>query len=213
MDSEYLKDREAFLYHAYTMLDRGAFGEATKLAEERISRYPGDVDAWLLIAASSVSTGRLSEAERILRELNHILPGWPHICECLGDVLRRMGMTREAMEYYKSARTLAPPMAERIAEKIAAIEAGREDDEPETDDEISVDFQTVTLADMYLKQGDEKKAISVLRKILERDPENREAQKRLQGAELFRDENPKTEVVSELDRWLQKLRMGKRRNG
>jgi tetratricopeptide (TPR) repeat protein len=212
MDAEYLKDRETFLYHAYTMLDKGAFGEATKLAEERIRRYPGDVDAWLLIAASSVSMGRLAEAERILRELNHILPGWPQICECLGDVLRRMGMTREAMEYYKSARTLAPPMAERIAEKIAAIEAGREDDESETD-EISEDFQTVTLADMYRRQGDEKKAISVLRKILERDPENIEAQKRLQGSDFLRDENPKTEVVGELDRWLQKLRIGKRKNG
>jgi tetratricopeptide (TPR) repeat protein len=212
MDSEYLKDREAFLYHAYTMLDKGAFGEAVKLAEDRISLYPGDVDAWLLIAASSVSMGKLREAERILRELNHILPGWPQICECLGDVLRRMGMTREAMEYYKNARTLAPPMAERIAEKIAAIEAGREDDEPETD-EISADFQTVTLADMYRRQGDEKKAISVLRKILERDPENREAQKRLHESESAGDDIQKSEVVGELDRWLQKLRIGKRKDG
>ncbi|MBW2637029.1 MAG: tetratricopeptide repeat protein, partial [Deltaproteobacteria bacterium] len=79
--------------------------------------------------------------------------------------------------------------------------------------EISADFQTVTLSDMYLKQGEEKKAISVLRKILERDPENREAQKRLQGSEFLPDDNPKTEVVGELDRWLQKLRIGKRKNG
>jgi len=211
MDAEYLKDREAFLYHAYTMLDKGAFGEATKLAEDRIRRYPGDVDAWLLVAASAVSMGRLKEAERILRELNHILPGWPQICECLGDVLRRMGMTQEAMEYYKSARSLAPSMAERLAEKIAANEAGREDDEPEADD-IPADFQTVTLADMYRKQGDEKKAISLLRKILERDPENREAQKRLKVSDSLHDDNPTTEVVGELDRWLQKLKRGKRKN-
>jgi tetratricopeptide (TPR) repeat protein len=212
MDPEYLKDREAFLYRAYTMLDKGAFEEAVALAEGRINRYPGDVDAWLLIAASSVSMGRLREAEKILRELNHILPGWPQVCECLGDVLRKMGMAGEAMDYYKSTLTLDPQMAERIAEKIAAIEAGREDDETETD-EVSADFQTVTLADMYLRQGDEKKAISVLKKILERDPENREAQKRLKVSDFLRDDNPKTEVVSELDRWLQKLRMGKRKDG
>jgi len=212
MDSEYLKEREAFLYRAYTMLDKGAFEEALSLAEGRINHYPGDVDAWLLIAASSVSMGRLSEAERILRELNHILPGWPHVLECLGDVLRRMGMTGEAMDYYKSALALDPPMTERIAEKIAAIEAGREDDETETD-EISADFQTVTLADMYLKQGDKKKAIAVLRKILERDPKNSEAQKRLKVSDFLRDDNPKTEVVGELDRWLQKLRIGKRNDG
>ncbi len=212
MDSEYLKDREAFLYRAYTMLDKGAFEEALALAEGRIHRYPGDVDAWLLIAASSVSMGRLREAERILRELNHILPGWPHVLECLGDVLRRMGMTGEAMEYYKSSLTLTPSMAERITEKIAALEAGRDDDEPETDD-ISPDFQTVTMADMYRRQGDEKKAIAVLKKILERDPENEEAQKRLKVSDFRRDDNPKTEVVSELDRWLQKLRMGKQSDG
>lgn len=212
MDSEYLKDREAFLYRAYTILDKGAFEEAIILAEGRIDRYPGDVDAWLVIAASSVSMGRLSEAERILRELNHILPGWPQACECLGDVLRRMGMAGEAMDYYRRALTLAPPMAERIAEKIAAIEAGREDDETETD-EISADFQTVTLADMYLRQGHEKKAISVLKKILERDPENREVQKRLKASDFLHDDNPKTEVAGELDRWLQKLRMGKRKDG
>ncbi|MEA3471345.1 MAG: tetratricopeptide repeat protein [Thermodesulfobacteriota bacterium] len=212
MDSEYLKNREAFLYRAYTILDKGAFEEAIKLAEGRINRYPGDVDAWLVIAASSVSMGRLRAAEKILRELNHILPGWPHICECLGDVLRKMGMTVEAMDYYKSARTLAPLMAERIAEKIAATEAGREDDETEAD-EISADFQTVTLADMYLRQGDEKKAISVLKKILERDPENREAQKRLKVSDFLHDDNKNTEVIGELDRWLQKLRMGRRKDG
>lgn len=212
MDAEYLKDREAFLYRAYTMLDKGAFEEAVTLAEGRISSHPGDVDAWLVIAASLVSMGRLSEAERILRELNHILPGWPQVCECLGDVLRRRGKTEEARECYKSALTLTPPMAERIAEKIAAIEAGREDDETGTD-EIPTDFQTVTLADMYFRQGDEKKAIYVLRKILERDPENREAQKRLKVSDFLRDDDSKTEVVGELNRWLRKLRVGKKKDG
>jgi hypothetical protein len=35
----------------------------------------------------------------------------------------------------------------------------------------------------------------------------------LKVSDFLRDDNPKTEVVGELNRWLQKLRIGKRNDG
>ena len=44
------------------------------------------------------------------------------------------------------------------------------------------EFQTVTVADIYLKEGQMDRAVAVLEKILEKDPKNDEARKKLEKA-------------------------------
>jgi tetratricopeptide (TPR) repeat protein len=213
MDSEYLRDREEFLSRAYRNMEKGLLHEALALARERIARFPGDVDAWLLRAACFVMMGRLKEAETILRELNQIFPGWPQVRECLGDVLRKRGVKEEAMECYRSALDHDPHIRVRISEKIESVQAGKEEDDLSEQGGLSWDFQTVTLADMYIKQGHTEMAVSVLKNILKRDPENGEAREKLKFVDALRRKDGDAEVMGGLNRWLQKLRAGKHENG
>jgi tetratricopeptide (TPR) repeat protein len=211
MDSKYLREREEFLSFANKDLEKGNYGKALVLANERIARFPGDVDAWLVVAACLVRMGKYKKAEKILQELNQILPGWSQIRECLGDVCVKMRMDEEAIGYYKSALTPDPPMVERIKEKIESIEGGKEKGSEAEIGGISSDFQTVTLADLYLKQGHVETAVGVLQNILRRDPENKEARERLKYATALLEGNKESMVIKKLNGWLQNLRT--RKNG
>jgi len=59
---------------------------------------------------------------------------------------------------------------------------------------------TVTLAELYEKQGYRQQAEEVYREILNRDPENQEVKRRLKALSTGGDE-----LVDELEQWLYRL--------
>lgn len=213
MDPSYLKERESFILRAASEIDKGRYGQAKNAAEERLDRYPGDVDAWLVLAACFVREQRYTEAQAILNELDRILPGWPHIYECLGDLYRNRKMAAEAQEFYRKALNPDRDLRERIAAKMAALVSGPEGNGASVDREreslIASNFHTVTLAELYLSQGHIDKARDVVGKILEEDPAHPEAHRvmnRINAAKTPRHAS----VIAQLDRWLMKL--GQMRN-
>jgi len=209
MDARYLKEREEFLAASIRALEGGKHGEVLALAKKRIERYSGDVDAWLVAVAALTKSGKLSEAEEILAELGQILTGWGRIDECRGDLCARRGNKKEALRCYR--RALAPDdvLGVRIAGKMEALER----DVPPVPDGVKdapgpvpPDFQTVTLADLYIKQGHLVQAKDLLTGILAKDPSHAAAKERLAQVKASLGEGGPVPVVDELQRWLGSLK-------
>jgi predicted Zn-dependent protease len=209
MDARYLKEREEFLAASFRALSGGMTGDVLGLAKKRIERYPGDVDAWLVAVAALTKSGKLKEAGEILAELGQILPGWGRIDECRGDLSARRGSAKEALGHYR--RALAPDDAfgVRIAGKIEALERDLSpvpDGAKEAPGPVPPDFQTVTLADLYIKQGHLVQAKDLLTGILAKDPSHAAAKERLAQVKARLGEAGPAPVVDELHRWLGSLK-------
>ena len=177
------------------------------LAHERLNRFPGDIDSWLVVAACHVRMGRLDEARYILEKLDRMVPGWFQIAECLGDLYREKGMDDEALRHYRRSLVLDEGAAVRIAAKIAALEGGTQEDSSrdEGPDLSAATLQTVTLADLYIRQRHLATAMDVLHNVLKQDPSNRDARERLRFVKALMSGNKNAYALSELNRWLEKL--------
>ncbi len=216
MDDLFLKEREAFLSKAASDIEIGEYRHARECAEERLSRFPGDVDAWIVCAACAVREGRFAEAHTILQDLDSILPGWPQIQECLGDMFTQRGMKAEAQECYYKALHPDETLRKRIA--LKAAEGG---DTAEEKGEggpvcgksgVTRDFHTIALADLYLDQGDIERAHDVVEKILKDDPANREADRRMKRIDALR-MSGNAAVIRKLAQWLTRLERAKELHG
>ena len=206
MDETYLGDRKVFMSDAAADMDEGRYSDASALADARLKRFPGDLDAHLVRASCRARMDRPEEAEEILEQWHTIVQDQSQIYEVLGDAYRRKGMTEEAIRSYVRFMELnaGTGAAGRVSEKITSLEEtdinGEEDGEPA----LSDDFYTITLARLYVKQGHFRMAGDVIDKIVEREPENREARK-YAGHVHRLIEKGWTPVVYELDRWLGEL--------
>ena len=120
MDSTYTEDRTFFISRATKKLEDGLFDEASAMADERLARYPGDVDAHIISAIILIRTGRPAEACDILETLDNMIQEWSQIYELLGFVYRKQEAPEAAIRAYKTFLTLNPasPMKGHISNKI-----------------------------------------------------------------------------------------------
>jgi tetratricopeptide (TPR) repeat protein len=172
------KDRMNFLDQAKDLLQHNMFSEALSLAEARLVRLPLDVDARVIVGNVFIGMGRVDEARDVLREVEEIISGLSLIYVRMGDIYGEKGFYRDAVICYQKYISLNPT-PEKTKEVIGKIDL-LEQEEPLITDIDSTDnentpkpeFYTVTLADLYIKQGHFKMAAEVLEKILEKEPEN-----------------------------------------
>ncbi len=207
-----LPDRDAFREEVETFLDQGDDQTALALAELRLKRTPGDMDARIAICRVRIRQGRVKEAKDLLQEIEGSLAGLFHLYASLGDLCRKEGMPESAETYYRKFISLNPasPLAPEIAEKLQAIEALQgQDAEGEDDAEVPADFQTVTLAELYIRQGHLRPAAEVLEAIIRKDPGQEKAATMLREVweMIFREESGQrdTGVIAELSRWLDNI--------
>jgi tetratricopeptide (TPR) repeat protein len=206
MDESYLEERERFLEETETLIDAGQVERARETAERRLAHYPGDVDAWLAMAACAVRASRFDEALSIVRDLDRILPGWPRIAECIGDVHRARGKSPEALASYRAAVTPDSQLRDRIAAKIAetsrSVVPGEETAAGGTSS-ISSHRHMLALVDAYRKAGFPDKALDILKHLLRDDPANGEIARKI--GEIESAATGHDAVVEELSRWLERL--------
>jgi tetratricopeptide (TPR) repeat protein len=175
-DSE--KDRVNFLSEAEILLQQNKLPEALILVEERLKRVPLDVDARVIAGNVFIGIGRIDEARNILREVEEIISGLSLIYVRMGDIYGEKGFHRDAVICYQKYISLNPTSdkAKEIVGKIALLEQEEplitEIDSIDNENFPKPEFYTVTLADLYIKQGHFKMAAEVLEKILEKEPEN-----------------------------------------
>ncbi len=231
MDEKKSQERNAFLAGVEENFQRGDFETILMTAGLRLKRMPGDLDARLAICRARIEQGAMGEAGDLLSEVERILAGLDRVCALLRELGKQAGLTDEtralfekfglaapaeaAMEVPTDSRgrlprqeTKAAPEARAAAVAAAEAETTRQGDLPAGGEasEAPEDFLTVTLAELYIRQGHLRQAESVLEKIVRREPQNdraagllRDVRGRLQPATA----SPKdAAVAAELSRWL-----------
>jgi tetratricopeptide (TPR) repeat protein len=173
------ENRLKFLSEAEIFLQESNLPEALSLAEARMKNFPLDVDARIVAAKALIGMGRVDETGNILHDVEKIISGLSLIYIRIGDIYGKKGFYRDAAVCYEKYISLNPnsDKVKEVIEKISLLEQEEpllsEIDETAGDKTIAKpDFHTVTLADLYIRQGHFKMAAEVLEKMLEYEPDN-----------------------------------------
>ena len=212
MDEIDLQERKSFLTQVGAYLERNELQTVLDLAQERLKRIPGDLDARIVTCRVWLLQGRLDEAGDMLNEMEEILASLSRIYVCMGDICMKRGMEDSAEAFYRKFTFLNPgaPLSRGFTGRPKGIEELHETDEEGREAEgaagIPSDFQTVTLAELYIRQGHLRPAEEVLEKIIGEDSQNGKAAALLvEVREQLRREvsaQPAAAVIAELSRWL-----------
>ena len=211
MADDALRGRDAFREEAEAFLAAGDDETALALAEARLLRMPGDLDARSVICRVRIRQGRLDDAEEMLQAMEASLASLSKVYASLGDAYLKQGMQESAQACYRKFLSLNPgaPLSPEIAERlndiaeVPEIDAEREAGEAA---EVPSDFQTVTLAELYIRQGHLRPAAEVLEAIIRKEPEHEKAAALLREVweMILREEARQRypDVIDELSRWL-----------
>ena len=217
METDDLPPRGVFLDEVEASLGRGDCETALALSEARLSRLPGDPDARIVLCRVRVRQGRLDEAWDMLEELEETLVSLSRVYAIMGDICVKKGMQDTAQLYYGKFAGLNPDVppfaAETAGEPPECGPSPRKESAEEAEEGMPAPsgFQTVTLAELYIRQGHHEQAARVLEEILKNDPGQEKAAgmlRELQAA--VRQELPSgpphdEEVVGRLSRWLNNI--------
>ena len=197
------KDRFNFLNEAEKMLEQNKLREAFNLAGERLRSFPADADAHVVAASALLGMGRVDEARDVLQEVGEIISGLAFVYDRLGDIYRKKGFHQDAAVCYEKFISLhpGPEDARKVIEKMILLE---QEDQPVT--EVGMIYNenipnqelfTVTLAELYIKQGHLQVAEEILKKIISREPQNSQAVAKLDSlkAALDRKSSPGVKFV------------------
>jgi tetratricopeptide (TPR) repeat protein len=214
MDENSLRERKQFLAEMEECLGRNELPTVLSLAQERLKKRPGDLEARIVICRARLLQGNLDEAREMLEDTEQIITGLSHVYASLGEICLKRGMREAAEGYYEKFRALnsGSPLAREIAERLDEGEENREPDgemEPEGAAEVPPDFQTVTLAELYIRQGHLQLAEELLEKIIAEGPESERAAvllKKVREQLCGTVSSPSdTGVVAELSHWLENI--------
>ena len=170
-----------FITKAEKLLEQNKLREAFNLAGERLRSFPADADAHVVAGNSLLGMGRVDEARNVLQEVGEIISGLAFVYDRLGDIYRKKGFHKDAAVCYEKFISLHPSAedARKVIEKMILLE---QEDQPVTevgmiyDENLpSPELFTVTLAELYLKQGHLQVAAEILKEIISREPQNSQA--------------------------------------
>jgi tetratricopeptide (TPR) repeat protein len=187
---------------------------ALNLAQARLEVRPGDLEARIAICRIRLLQGSLDEARKILTETEQIIERLAQVYAAIGESCLKRGMREAAEDYYEKYRRLHPgaPPVPNISDWFGEDPMPHETEgegEAERAAPVPPDFQTVTLAELYIRQGHFRPAEEVLEKIIGEDPQNGKAAMLLaEVREQFRRTGsapPETGVAAELSHWLENI--------
>ena len=79
------------------LLKNGSESEAENLCRSQLAEYPRDVNFLSLLGSISLRKNDFAMAEKSLKTVAEIAPGYPRVQEDLGTVLLNMGRPQEAI--------------------------------------------------------------------------------------------------------------------
>jgi hypothetical protein len=221
-----IEGRDEFLFRADVYLKEGLSDRAAALAQDRLDRFPGDVDARIIAGSSLVRTEKIEEALEFLKSVEDDILKWSRVFEYLGDIYLKKGLVEKAIEAYKRFIFLNPGISttKGVSAKLDSLVGASDGDLlPDAEnaggsDNVSPDLYTITLAELYIKQGHLEMAREVSKEILRSDPGDIRAVEMLKDVETTLkgrnsralSEGKRILVIDELNRWLENLKGMKR---
>jgi tetratricopeptide (TPR) repeat protein len=213
------EDRFNFLNKAEKLLEQNKLQEAFNLAGERLRSFPADADAHVVAASALLGMRRLDEAHDVLREVGEIISGLALVYDRLGDIYRKKGFHQDAAVCYEKFISLHPGAedARKVIEKMVLLE---QEDQPVTEVNLiygenipDPELFTVTLAELYIKQGHLQVAAEILKEIISKEPQNSQAVAKLDSLKAALD--PKSSpgakfvendhLIKTLNAWLKNI--------
>jgi tetratricopeptide (TPR) repeat protein len=188
-NNNFEEDRLIFLDQVESFLQQNLLLQALGIAEERLKQFPADVDAHVIAGDVLVRMGRIDEARDIIREVEKIISGLSVVYARMGDIYQKNGFNRDASICYQKY-IASNPTADQTQEITEQLFLFEQEGPPLADIEESgdanlpqPDFYTITLADLYIKQGHLKMAAEVLQEIIRKEPANIQARAKLDTVE------------------------------
>lgn len=216
MDKNNKMGRRSFFAEMAPYFERNEYQTVLDLAQDRLKEIPDDLDARIAICRVWLQQGRIDEARAMLGEMEDILSGLSQLYSCMGDLYTKKGLADEAELFYRKYAALNPALppaldpAVRLKDIGVLAEANDEEEAArEEDAAMSPNFGTVTLAELYIRQGHLPMAEEMLEKITARDPQNERAGALLKdvrsrfGKKAGGSKN--AGVIVELARWLDNI--------
>jgi tetratricopeptide (TPR) repeat protein len=184
-NNQFEEDRLIFVNHLESLLNQGRLQEALSSAEERLSRLPLDVDARAFIHLTLIEMGRIEESRDILHKLEKDVAKLALVYLRAADAYRKKGLNQDTVLCYQKFLSFNPlsEQSPEVAEQIVLLQKEEpladEVDESGDADMPKPEFYTITLADLYIKQGHWKMAAEILTEIIRREPVNAQARAKL----------------------------------
>lgn len=208
-------EKEVFVAKAESFLDQGQQKEAQDFALSWLERFPDDAEARVILCQAWTRMGKLDKVKQLLGEVDEAIYGMSVIYAKMGDICQRSGLKQEAITFYRKFLDLNPnsPITTEVAEKLHFLAPEgetillQEEDAPQHSLPV---MRTVTIAELYIKQGHTDLAAEILEEIIKKDDTNQRALAMLseirgggaaqpeKGAQL-------DAVLNELNRWLSNI--------
>lgn len=175
----------------------GLVDKSVEICEEGIKKYPDYASAHVILGKCFYDKGATERSRREFERVLEIDSENMVALKFMGDILIGEDKSDEAADYYRKLLAIDPTNKEICAslEEIEKEFRGREID---LENEESVkkieqprDMATMTLAGIYASQGYFSKASNMYRDILEKNPDNEEAQKMIKKLSAMIDRSEK----------------------
>ena len=184
-NNQFEEDRLMFVNQMEIFLRQKMLSEVLSMAEERLARIPFDVDAKAFTSLALIEMGRIEESRDLLHGLEKDVAQLSFAYLRAADAYREKGLNQDAVLCYQKFLSLNPlsEYSLEVTGKIALLQKEEppadEAEESGSTDMPAPEFYTVTLADLYIKQGHLKMAADVLVEIIRREPTNVQARAKL----------------------------------
>jgi tetratricopeptide (TPR) repeat protein len=175
------EDSADFLSEAEKLFRQNYLLKALNMGRERLESFPTDAAAYIVICKALIGVGRFDDVQEILREVGKIISGLTLVYERVGDAYREKGFHQDAAVCYEKVISLHPDAqkAREVIEKMALL---KQEDNPADDvyiinkeDVPEPEFFTITLAQLYVKQGHLQEAKIILEEVIKKEPQNAQA--------------------------------------
>jgi predicted Zn-dependent protease len=193
---------QAFVHLAEALFEQNRYAEAIDTCLNGLRLHPHDLRVRVILGLSYLRTDNLDWAESELLRAREILETNMVTYQGLAELYERRGETEKSLLYRKVYEELRSP---------GTVTTSRLERVPETEPKMEpvneAEVATVTMAELYAKQGHLDKAAAVYRRILSASPGAPEVEERL--AELERRSkgaHPSTKLIAVLDELRDNLR-------
>ena len=210
-------EKELFVAQAESFLDQGLQKEAQDYALNWLERFPDDAEARVILCQAWTRMGKLDKVKKLLQEVDEAIFGMSVIYSKMGDICQRSGLNQEAITFYRKFLDLNPNsrITREVADKLHALAPRSESVLPQEEEarpqSVPV-MRTVTMAELYIKQGHKDLAAEILEEVVKKDSTNERALallRELRGETGQQSKDAESEqvphVLNELNRWLRNI--------
>jgi pentatricopeptide repeat protein len=159
---------QAFVYLAEALWESKMYTEAIETCVNGLRLHPHDLRARVILGLSYLRTGELDLAEAELLKAEEMLEINSVTYQALAEIYDQQGDTDQASRYRQLFEAIFSPAVAKVEAEAAEPEIESLSGKVEQEDD---GVATVTMAELYVKQGHLEEAIEVYRRILRRNPE------------------------------------------